>query len=192
MNDNKNYILHRGFHPTDKSPRCGKLTTITLNDQEITGVWVSGYLWHGISYAGIIPYNTGVDIKTTGEIKAPIKEVVPETVGIVTHLYADLFSSVLCVNDIVRYDAGKIKFVGIVDQKYDAVGIKLVSFQNLPSDFKVRCDCNNFINIADFKTGLGIWQKHDYIPKLKVIGNVWENNPKDLIEEKFWNTEEQK
>lgn len=118
-----------------------------------TNEWISGYLWQGSSYAGIIPHNLGVNIDKN-KIEATIYEVYPDTicraVGVDAYWYDKKSGGhviPLYENDIVQYRKLDCLYEGAVINRHGAYVIHLSGYDEYTYLQTVKDINTSFINV---------------------------------------------
>lgn len=121
--------------------------------------WISGYLWQGSNYAGIIPHNLGVNI-ANNRIEAVIYEVdvgtICEPANIETYWYDKNGGHIypVFVNDILEFDIGTTKYKGRVTREFDKLIVKIDGCEDA------------FVELTDLKKAT------DKFIHAKILGNV--------------------
>ena len=131
-----------------------------------TQQWITGYLWQGSNYAGIIPHNLGVSVDNN-RMEAVIYEVDAKTIckplGVDAYWFDKQGGHIvpLYENDIVQFDIGK-RYEGILSRDFDKIVIRPIGSEDA------------FFDLSDVKDPKG------QFVRVKIIGNQFNNTEERL------------
>lgn len=178
--DNNRYMYHRGFHPDPKGRNV-----IRIDGKKIIGNWIHGFLWMGNNHAFIIPHHVGVDHDaTTNVLKAHAYNVIKETVTMFTGLYSDYYAKQIWQDDIVRFNDGKVSFIGKVVFEHGAFGIGTDDHGPLEFSLKNWCQNDNYVSFHELMENQDC-PDVDLVDNLRVLGNVWEDDIEDFEDDEI-------